>query len=89
MPQFPLQWRSKAGGHFKEGAEAARDGADDAPADAGAVLAFEPERVARAIVFHMLDEGLASEVTAESVKRMVVGCAAAGCGRPCGARPRG
>jgi hypothetical protein len=63
MPQFPKQWpsQSKAGG--------------TAPAAAGGamewVLHFEPETVGRAIVFHMLDEGLALEVEEESVKRTV------------------
>jgi hypothetical protein len=74
MPQFPQPWRSKAraAGHFNEGGDAPRGGADQAAPDAGAVLTFEPDVVARAIVFHMLDEGLAREVTAESVNRMVV-----------------
>jgi hypothetical protein len=34
-------------------------------------MGFEPELAARAIVFHMLDEGLANEVKIESVRRLV------------------
>ena len=44
------------------------------PAAVGAmdwVLHFDPDAAARAIVFHMLDEGLARRVEAVSVKRMV------------------
>ena len=44
------------------------------PAAVGAmewVLHFEPDAAARAIVFHMLDEGLARQVESESVKRTV------------------
>ena len=75
MPQFPHPWRSKPGpaGHFNEGAAAsAPNGVDDMPHDADAVFSFEPDAVARAIVFHMLDEGLARQVTEESVKRTVL-----------------
>jgi hypothetical protein len=62
VPQSPRQRssQSKAGG-------------GDAPAGGAMewVLHFDPDTVARAIVFHMLDEGLAREVQAESVKRTV------------------
>jgi hypothetical protein len=34
-------------------------------------LNFDPDMVGRAIVFHMIDEGLAREVEAESVKKTV------------------
>ena len=74
MPHFPQQWRSRSGpeGHFNDGAAGAAETADEARRDAGAVVSFEPDAVARAIVFHMLDEGLAREVAEESVKRMVL-----------------
>jgi hypothetical protein len=72
MPQFPQQWRSRVGGHFNDGRAGAPEAADESRHDAGAVYSFEADAVARAIVFHMLDEGLAREVNAESVKRMVV-----------------
>jgi hypothetical protein len=36
------------------------------------MFSFEPDAVARAIVFHMLDEGLATSVTEDSVRRMVM-----------------
>lgn len=73
MPQYPQQWKSPPkpdgdpGGKGQQvavPAGAAADGTD-------AVLRFEPDTVAGAIVFHMLDEGLAREVTAESVRRTV------------------
>jgi hypothetical protein len=35
------------------------------------LLSFEPDAAVRAIVFHMLDEGLAREVAADSVRRTV------------------
>ena len=73
MPHFPQQWRSRSGpeGHFNDGASGARETVDEARPDAGAVYSFEPDAVARAIVFHMLDEGLAREVGAESVRQTV------------------
>ena len=70
MPKFPQQWQSRA---EKDGRAGSPAGAPDATeADAGgAVLCFDPDTVGRAIVFHMLDEGLAREVASDSVRRMV------------------
>ena len=74
MPQFPQQWRSdprvEGTSERAPGTPATPDQADGG--DAGAHFRFEPDAVARAIVFHMLDEGFAREVAAESVKRMVL-----------------
>jgi hypothetical protein len=68
MPQFPRQWQSRPGAGSVGGDEA---GAAPAGAAMEWVLNFDPERAGRAIVFHMIDEGLAREVEAESVKRTV------------------
>ena len=75
MAQFPTQGQSRFGA---EGDRAAKQDVASpaaagaaAPAVTEAVLSFEPKTAGRAIVFHLLDEGLAREVTAESVKRMV------------------
>lgn len=65
MPQFPQQRRSRFG--VADGGAVA----DATDADGSGVLAFAPDLVARTIVFHMLDEGLAREVTEESVRAMV------------------
>jgi hypothetical protein len=70
MPQFPQQWKSKSNAEGDR-VGASRGAAANDGAVAGAVLCFEPEAVARAIVFHMLDEGLAREVAAHSVSQMV------------------
>ena len=71
MGQFPNQWQSRS----QPGETPAGSGAAAQPGPAGAeadaILIFEPDAVARAIVFHMLDEGLAREVTGESVRRTV------------------
>ena len=73
MPQFPQQRRSRSetdgkSNHPVAGATARAAEGDGA---AGATFSFEPDAVARAIVFHMLDEGLATSVTEDSVRRMV------------------
>jgi hypothetical protein len=39
--------------------------------DADAVFQFEPDRIVRAIVYHMLDEGLAREIAPDSVHNAV------------------
>jgi hypothetical protein len=74
MPQFPMQGQSRFGaegdGAAKQDVASPAAGAIS-PGVTEAVLSFEPETVGRAIVFHLLDEGLAREVTAESVKRTV------------------
>ena len=83
MPQFPQQWQSRfeangqgnppgrvAAKSTESGAGPGTDGAAGGATEA--VINFEPEAVARAIVFHMLDEGLAREVAGESVRRTVV-----------------
>jgi hypothetical protein len=73
MPQFPQQWRSRSETDAKSSQPLAGATARAAEGDgaAGAVFSFEPDAVARAIVFHMLDEGLATSVTEDSVRRMV------------------
>ena len=74
MPQFPQQWRSRSrpeDGGRESAAGAPGPGDESEATDARAVFSFEPDAVARAIVFHMLDEGLAREVADESVRRMV------------------
>ena len=74
MPQFPQQWRSRSrpdDGGRESAAGASGPGDESNATDAGAIFSFEPDAVARAIVFHMLDEGLAREVADESVRRMV------------------
>lgn len=53
-----------------------RPGADSraAPRDvreAAGIVSFEPEAAVRAIVFHMVDEGLAREVKSESIGRII------------------
>ena len=68
MPQFPQQWQSRP--------PADRPASEITPPPAAAPAAvapisFEPEAAARAIVFHMLDEGLAREVTVDSVRKTV------------------
>jgi hypothetical protein len=75
MPQFPQQWRSRSqtnDGRAAGGSAGANGFDRDATAPDAAVLSFEPDAVARAIVFHMLDEGLARKVAEESVRRMVL-----------------
>ena len=71
MPQFPQQWKSRPDTHGDRSEKAPRVTAPNAAAGTEPVFDFEPDAVARAIVFHMLDEGLAREVTAESVRRTV------------------
>ena len=75
MPQFPQQWKSRfnteaerAGGASTGGSAPAENAAARA---ADPVLCFEPDAVVRAIVFHVLDEGLAREVAAHSVRQTV------------------
>ena len=73
MPQFPKQGQSKSGANegreSRPDVEAARTTAPETVPDA--MLSFEPDAAARAIVFHVIDEGLAREVVGESVRRMV------------------
>jgi hypothetical protein len=75
MPQFPQQWKSRLNtqgdrvGGASAGGPAPAENA--APRSASAVLYFEPEALARAIVFHILDEGLAREVAADSVRQTI------------------
>ena len=76
MPQFPQQWQSRppADRPASESTPSAAAPATAQPAAAPSAVApisFEPESAARAIVFHMLDEGLAREVTADSVRKTV------------------
>src|SRR5436305_2785339 len=70
MPKFPQQWQSRAEKDGRDRSTAGAPHTTEANAD-GAVLCFDPETVGRAIVFHMLDEGLAREVAPDSVRRMV------------------
>lgn len=51
------------------GPGAAADGASNPESDA--VLQFEPDRIVRAIVYHMLDEGLAREIAPDSARNAV------------------
>lgn len=73
MPKYPQQWKSDPDTAGESGGSAPRAAAHPGSTAGGteAVLSFEPEKVGRAIVFHMLDEGLAREVAAESVRRTV------------------
>jgi hypothetical protein len=75
MPPLPQPWRFGFDADDVAGAEGARSQAADArPAgdrDPCAVMGFDPELAARAIVFHMIDEGLANGVKGESVRRLV------------------
>lgn len=71
MPQFPQQWKSRPDTNGDRDEKAPRVVAPNAAAGTEPVFDFEPDAVARAIVFHMLDEGLAREVTGESVRRTV------------------
>ena len=73
MPKYPQQWKSDPETAGEGDGKASHAGAHPGTAAGGtdAVLSFEPEKVGRAIVFHMLDEGLAREVAAESVRRTV------------------
>ena len=41
------------------------------PADQAAVFQFEPKSLVRGIVFHLVDEGLAAEVSGDSVRRTI------------------
>ena len=70
MPKFPQQWHSRVKKDRRARPPAGAPAAPAAEAD-DATLCFEPEKVAQAIIFHVLDEGLAREVTRESVRRMV------------------
>ena len=82
MPQFPKQGQSESG--TNQGRDDQPDAVMRAPAPAaapGALLSFDPDAAARAIVFHVIDEGLAREVVGESVRRMVSRL------RRCGLRP--
>ena len=73
MPQYPQQWKSHFGteGERTGKAQRAAPAAGAAAVETEAVFSFEPEKVGSAIVFHMLDEGLAREVAADSVRRTV------------------
>src|SRR4051812_44732079 len=74
MPPLPQPWRFGSDDvdvARTEGARRTSPGAGAADGDPCAVMGFGPELAARAIVFHMLDEGLANEVRAESVRRLV------------------
>ena len=76
MPQIPPQWKSSFQTDDRSSQPngvptPAATGAADAARDAVAPITFEPEAVARAIVYHMVDEGLAREVTGDSVRRTV------------------
>ena len=64
MRQFPQSSRSRP----EVGAGRSGQGNCVGPADA---VTFGPEAAVRAIVFHLLDEQLAREVEAESVRRTV------------------
>jgi hypothetical protein len=68
MPQFPRQWQSRP---TAENAAGVSPGGVPAGGATERVLNFDPDTVGRAIVFHMIDEGLAREVEAESVKKTV------------------
>src|SRR3712207_4370842 len=75
MPQIPPQWKSS----FQTDDRSSQPHGAPTPAPAGdagareavAPITFEPEAVARAIVYHMVDEGLAREVSGDSVRRTV------------------
>ena len=73
MPQFPQQWKSRPDTDAGRGDKAQRVNptTDGAAAATEPVFNFDPDAVVRAIVFHVLDEKLAPEVTAESVRRTV------------------
>ena len=86
MPQPRHPFRSRFGGEDGRqhrpsagaGDRAAADGEQAGPGpgtpstpEAEAVLQFEPDRIVRAIVFHMLDEGLAREIAPDSARNAV------------------
>ena len=71
MPQYPQQWKSHLKTDGQRGAEPRVATAPGGACETDAVFRFEPEKVGSAIVFHMLDEGLAREVASESVRRTV------------------
>ena len=76
MPQFPQQWQSRPPADRPASESTPSAAAPMAPQPAAAPsavapISFEPESAARAIVFHRLDEGLAREVTADSVRKTV------------------
>jgi hypothetical protein len=69
MAQFPQPWPSRF--LIDSDANAPTEPAAQAPGGQAApvLVSFDPDAVVRAIVFHMLDEGLAREVAEESVGR--------------------
>ena|SRR5438552_646243 len=79
MPPLPQPWRfgfdadDSVDGRVARPEAGGGRGEARAPADGDpcAVMGFDPELAARAIVFHMIDEGLANEVRGDSVRKLV------------------
>ena len=69
MPQLPNQWRPRPGPGEGEGARRpAGPGRGETRPDDESTLHFAPETIILGIAYHVLEEGLAREVSAPSMR---------------------